>query len=45
MKKWWHAREPSTVAILALEVLFFTCTLWPEPGRTHPFFSTSATSC
>jgi len=39
MKKWWHAREFSTVAILALEVLFFTWYLWPEPSRTHPFLN------
>ncbi|HKV99586.1 MAG TPA: ABC transporter permease [Vicinamibacterales bacterium] len=39
MKKWWHAREFSTVAILAIEVLFFTWYLWPEPGRTHPFLN------
>ncbi len=39
MKRWWHARELSTVAILAIEVLFFTWYLWPESGRTHPFFN------
>ncbi len=39
MKKWWHARELSTVAILALEVLFFTWYLWPEAGHTHPFLN------
>ncbi|HUL72376.1 MAG TPA: ABC transporter permease [Vicinamibacterales bacterium] len=39
MKRWWHARELSTVAILALEIAFFTWYLWPEPGRTHPFFN------
>jgi ribose transport system permease protein len=39
MKRWWHARELSTVAILALEVAFFTWYLWPEAGRTHPFFN------
>jgi len=39
MKRWWHARELSTVAILVVEVLFFTWYLWPEPGRSHPFFN------
>jgi ribose/xylose/arabinose/galactoside ABC-type transport system permease subunit len=39
MKRWWHARELSTVAILALEVVFFTWYLWPEAGRAHPFFN------
>ena len=39
MKRWWHARELSTVAILALEVLFFTWYLWPEAGRAHPFLN------
>ena len=35
MKRWWHARELSTVAILALEIAFFTWYLWPESGRTQ----------
>src|SRR4029078_10085902 len=26
-------------AILTFEVLFFAWYLWPEPGRTHPFFN------
>lgn len=39
MKKWWHARELSTVAILLFEVLLFTWYLWPEAGRSHPFFN------
>src|SRR5262245_17079164 len=39
MKKWLHAREASTVAILVAEVLLFTWYLWPEAGRTHPFFN------
>src|SRR5262249_26349186 len=39
MKKLWQAREFSTVVILALEILFFTWWLWPEPGRSHPFFN------
>jgi ribose transport system permease protein len=25
--------------ILVLEILFFTWWLWPEPGRSHPFFN------
>src|SRR5207342_3049985 len=33
------ARELSTVAILTLEILFFTWYLWPEGGRSHPFFN------
>jgi ribose transport system permease protein len=39
MKRLWHAREFSTVAILAAEVLFFTWYLWPEAGRDHTFFT------
>jgi len=39
MKRLWQVRELSTLAILALEVLFFTSWLWPEAGRTHPFFN------
>jgi ribose transport system permease protein len=39
MKKFWHAREFSTVVILALEILFFTWWLWPEGSRTHPFLN------
>src|SRR5579862_7887562 len=35
----WHAREASTVAILALEIAFFAWYLWPEAGRTHPFLN------
>lgn len=40
MRNVWRAREASTVAILALEVIFFTWYLWPEAGRNHPFFNT-----
>ena len=36
MKRLWHVREFSTVAILVAEVLFFAWYLWPESGR-HPF--------
>ena len=32
-------REFSTVAILVLEVLFFTWWLWPEGNRSHPFLN------
>jgi ribose/xylose/arabinose/galactoside ABC-type transport system permease subunit len=39
MRRLWQVREFSTLVILALEVLFFTWWLWPEPGRTHPFFN------
>ena len=39
MKGLWRAREASTVAILAIEILFFTWYLWPEAGRTHPFLN------
>ena len=39
MKKLWRVRELSTVAILAIEVLFFAWYLWPEAGRTHPFLN------
>jgi ribose transport system permease protein len=37
MKRLWHAREFSTIAILAAEVLFFAWYLWPEAGRDHSF--------
>ncbi|HUF46298.1 MAG TPA: ABC transporter permease [Vicinamibacterales bacterium] len=39
MKRFWHAREFSTVAILLAEVLFFTWYLWPDGDRTHPFLN------
>ncbi len=39
MKKLWQVRELSTVAILALEVLFFAWYLWPEGDRPHPFIN------
>jgi ribose transport system permease protein len=32
-------REVSTLAILLLEVAFFTWFLWPEDGRSHPFLN------
>jgi ribose/xylose/arabinose/galactoside ABC-type transport system permease subunit len=39
VKKLWQVRELSTIAILVLEVVFFTWWLWPEAGRAHPFFN------
>ena len=39
MKRLWHVRELSTVAILILEVAFFGWYLWPEAGRAHPFLN------
>lgn len=39
MKRLTAIRELSTVAILVAEVLFFAWYLWPEAGRTHPFFN------
>ena len=40
MKKLWEVRELSTVAILVLEILFFTWYLWPDGNRSHPFLNT-----
>jgi ribose transport system permease protein len=37
----WQVRELSTVAILVLEVLFFTWWLWPDTNRSHPFLNAS----
>ena len=39
MKKLWEVRELSTVAILVLEILFFTWYLWPDGSRAHPFLN------
>ena len=39
MKRFWHVRELSTVAILALEVAFFGWYLWPDGDRAHPFLN------
>jgi len=39
VKKLLALRELSTVAILILEVLFFTWWLWPETARPHPFLN------
>ena len=41
MKKLWEVRELSTVAILVLEILFFTWWLWPDGVRSHPFLNTA----
>jgi ribose/xylose/arabinose/galactoside ABC-type transport system permease subunit len=41
VKKLWHVRELSTVAILLLEILFFGWYLWPEGTRAHPFLNAS----
>ena len=39
MKRFWHVRELSTVAILLLEILFFGWYLWPDGNRPHPFLN------
>jgi ribose transport system permease protein len=39
VRRLWEARELSTVAILVLEISFFTWYLWPSGGRPHPFFN------
>lgn len=39
MSRIWRVRELSTLAILALELLFFTWYLWPEGERPHPFLN------
>jgi ribose transport system permease protein len=39
VKRLWEVRELSTVVILVLEIVFFTWYLWPESGRSHPFFN------
>ena len=39
MKRFWHVRELSTVAILVLEVAFFGWYLWPDGDRAHPFLN------
>jgi len=38
-RKWWEARELSTVAILVLELAFFAWYLWPAGARSHPFLN------
>ncbi|HEX5475352.1 MAG TPA: ABC transporter permease [Vicinamibacterales bacterium] len=39
MSKLWQVRELSTVAILAVEIIFFTWYLWPAGDRPHPFLN------
>ena len=39
MKRLWHIRELSTVAILVLEIAFFGWYLWPDGTRAHPFLN------
>src|ERR1700694_4987550 len=39
LKSIWKTRELSTLFVLALEVSFFAWYLWPEGGRSHPFFN------
>jgi ribose transport system permease protein len=39
VKTLWKVRELSTVAILLLEIAFFTWYLWPDGDRSHPFFN------
>ena len=39
MRKLREVRELSTVAILALEIVFFAWYLWPDGGRSHPFLN------
>jgi ribose/xylose/arabinose/galactoside ABC-type transport system permease subunit len=39
VRRLWELRELSTVAILALEIAFFTWYLWPGGGRSHPFLN------
>jgi len=40
VKRLWHAREASTIAILAIELIVFGWYLWPESGGPHPFLNT-----
>jgi ribose/xylose/arabinose/galactoside ABC-type transport system permease subunit len=39
VKRFWHVRELSTVAILVLEIIFFGWYLWPDGNRPHPFLN------
>lgn len=39
MRRLLRTRELSTIAILVLEVAFFTWYLWPGGDRPHPFFN------
>jgi ribose/xylose/arabinose/galactoside ABC-type transport system permease subunit len=39
VKRLWHVREVSTIAILVLEIIFFGWYLWPDGNRPHPFLN------
>jgi ribose/xylose/arabinose/galactoside ABC-type transport system permease subunit len=39
VKRLWHVRELSTIAILVLEIIFFGWYLWPDGNRPHPFLN------
>jgi ribose/xylose/arabinose/galactoside ABC-type transport system permease subunit len=39
VRRFWHVRELSTVAILVLEIVVFGWYLWPDGGRSHPFLN------
>lgn len=39
MKRFWRAREASTIAILVLEIIFFAWYLWPAAGRPNSFLN------
>jgi ribose/xylose/arabinose/galactoside ABC-type transport system permease subunit len=39
VKRLWHIRELSTIAILLLEIAFFGWYLWPDGDRAHPFLN------
>jgi len=39
VKRLWHMRELSTIAILLLEIAFFGWYLWPDGGGSHPFLN------
>jgi ribose transport system permease protein len=42
LKRLWHVREASTLAILLIEIAFFGWYLWPEGGGSyHPFLNGS----
>ena len=39
IRKLRDVRELTTLALLAIEIAFFTWYLWPEGGRSHPFLN------
>jgi ribose/xylose/arabinose/galactoside ABC-type transport system permease subunit len=39
LKRFWHVRELSTIAILVFEIIFFGWYLWPDGNRPHPFLN------